>query len=96
MMLEFGSSTLERIILYMLVLCALLIVAILVRYPVTALLGNVRLSTLARAVAPAQLVAASMHSSLAALPALIKRAEEHLGAARQTTDFTCTRVVSTF
>ena len=96
MMLEFGSSTLELIILYVVVLCALLIVAILLLYPVTALLGNVRLSTFARAVAPAQLVALSTQSSIAALPALIKGAEDRLGASRQTTDFALTLAVSTF
>lgn len=96
MMLKFGSSTLELIVLYVVVLCALLIIATLLLYPVTALLGNVRLSTFARAVAPAQLVAASTQSSIAALPALIKGAEDRLGASRQTTDFALTLAVSTF
>jgi len=96
MMMKFGSSTLELIVLYVVVLCALLIVATLVLYPVTALLGNVPLRTFARAVAPAQLVAASTQSSIAALPALLKGAEDRLGASRQTTDFALTLAVSTF
>ncbi|WP_396200502.1 dicarboxylate/amino acid:cation symporter [Gemmatimonas sp.] len=96
MMLKFGSSTLELIVLYVTLLCALLIVAIFMLYPITALLGRISLRTFARAVAPAQLVAASTQSSIAALPALIKGAEDRLGASRQTTDFALTLAVSTF
>ncbi|MBT8397639.1 MAG: dicarboxylate/amino acid:cation symporter [Gemmatimonadetes bacterium] len=50
----------------------------LLLYPVSVLLGRVRLGAFARALAPAQLVAAGSRSSLAAMPALMEGAEEHL------------------
>ncbi|HTO75542.1 MAG TPA: cation:dicarboxylase symporter family transporter [Thermoanaerobaculia bacterium] len=53
-------------------LCTLLL------YPVTALLGRTRVRDFARAVAPAQLVAATTRSSIAALPALVQGGRERL------------------
>ena len=50
----------------------------LVLYPVTALLGRTSLRDFARGVAPAQLVAATTRSSIAALPALVQGGRERL------------------
>ncbi len=57
---------------------AMLLLAALLFYPAAALLGRTSLATFARAVAPAQLVAAATRSSIAALPALVQGAREHL------------------
>jgi Na+/H+-dicarboxylate symporter len=50
----------------------------LVLYPSAAVIGRVPLGTFARAIAPAQAVAFSARSSLAALPAMIEAAETRL------------------
>jgi Na+/H+-dicarboxylate symporter len=57
---------------------AMQLLATLLLYPATVLLGRTRLRTFARAVAPAQLVAASTRSSIAALPALVERGRDRL------------------
>jgi Na+/H+-dicarboxylate symporter len=56
----------------MLLLCTVLL------YPVTVSLGRTGLWTFARAVAPAQLVAATTRSSIASLPALVQGGRGHL------------------
>jgi Na+/H+-dicarboxylate symporter len=56
----------------------LLILCILMLYPVTASLGRTSVLAFARAVAPAQLVAATTRSSIASLPALVQGGREHL------------------
>jgi Na+/H+-dicarboxylate symporter len=53
-------------------LCTLLL------YPVTAFFGRTSFRAFARAVAPAQLVAATTRSSIASLPALVQGGREHL------------------
>jgi len=50
----------------------------LLLYPVAALVGKVEIRRFARAVAPAQLVAAGSRSSLASVPALLEGAGAHL------------------
>jgi len=54
------------------------LLATLLLYPLTALLGRASAREFARAVAPAQLVAATTRSSIAALPALVQGGREHL------------------
>lgn len=56
-------------------------------YPVTALLGRISLRRFAEGVAPAQLVAVSTRSSLAALPALVAGARDKLGLPAAATGF---------
>ena len=57
---------------------ALLLLCILLLYPVAALLGRTSLLAFARAVAPAQLVAATTRSSIASLPALVEGGRDRL------------------
>jgi len=65
-------------------------------YPVTAALGRIPLSRFARAVAPAQLVAAATRSSLASLPALIDGARDVLKLPATATGFVLPLAVATF
>jgi len=60
---------------------------LLVVYPAAALLGRVSLESFARAVFPAQAVAFSSRTSLAALPALIEGAERRLGMTPESSGF---------
>ena len=57
---------------YIFIASLLMVLFTLLLYPVTAIIGRTKVSTFARAVAPAQMVAASTRSSIAALPALVK------------------------
>ena len=63
---------------YVLIVSSLMVLFTLLLYPVSSLIGRTRLSTFARAVAPAQMVAASTRSSIAALPALVKGGNDRL------------------
>ena len=65
-------------------------------YPVTAVLGRASIRRFARAVAPAQLVAVSTRSSLAALPALVEGARDHLALPASATGFVLPLSVSAF
>ena len=68
----------------------------LVLYPVARLLGGVPLITFARACLPAQAVAFSARSSLAALPAMIEQGRDTLRLPRELTDFLLPLAASTF
>lgn len=63
---------------YVVVQCVIALAVTLLLYPLTGLLGRTSLSAFARGVAPAQLVAASTRSSIAALPALVQGGRERL------------------
>jgi proton glutamate symport protein len=63
---------------YILIVSVLLLLFTLVLYPLTAFVGRTNLSNFARAAAPAQMVAASTRSSIAALPALVEGGRDHL------------------
>ena len=65
-------------------------------YPATALLGKIPLRRFARAVAPAQLVAAATSSSLASLPALVEGARDVLRLPAAATGFVLPLAVATF
>jgi len=69
---------------------------LLVLYPAAALLGRVSLADFARASAPAQAVAFSARSSLAALPAMIEGAKERLRPAPEITGFFLPLAATTF
>jgi Na+/H+-dicarboxylate symporter len=81
---------------FIVLVCGLLLLFTLLLYPVTAMLGNVSMRTFARAAAPAQLVAASTLSSIAALPALIEGAAQHLRLPSRYTGFVLPLCVSLF
>jgi len=63
---------------FLLVHCGLLVVSAAAFYPVARLLGGVPVRTFARAALPAQVVAFSTRSSVAALPVMIEAAENVL------------------
>ena len=60
---------------------------LIVVYPAAAILGHVSLGSFARAVFPAQAVAFSSRTSLAALPALIEGAQRRLGMTAESSGF---------
>jgi Na+/H+-dicarboxylate symporter len=59
----------------------------LILYPLASWIGRVRMADFARAVAPAQVVAAGSRSSLACIPVLIKGARTHLRLPASITGF---------
>jgi Na+/H+-dicarboxylate symporter len=67
-----------------------------VLYPSAAVIGRVPLGTFARAIAPAQAVAFSARSSLAALPAMIEAAETRLRFPPEISRFLLPLSASTF
>src|SRR5919108_512694 len=68
----------------------------LVLYPLASVVGRIPLGTFARAVAPAQAVAFSARSSLAALPAMIEAAETRLRFPPEISRFLLPLSASTF
>jgi len=74
----------------------LTVFTVLVLYPVAALGGGVRLADYARAAFPAQAVAFSARSSLAALPAMMESARTRLQLPEQVTAFFLPLAASTF
>jgi Na+/H+-dicarboxylate symporter len=68
----------------------------LVLYPAAALLGGVSLREFARAAAPAQAVAFSSRSSLAALPVMMERAATRLGLPAEVSSFFLPLAASVF
>lgn len=68
----------------------------LVLYPAAVILGRVSLGDFARASLPAQAVAFSSRSSLAALPAMIEQGRDRLRLPREITDFLLPLAASTF
>ncbi len=81
---------------FLLLVCSLLALFILLLYPITAVAAKISVRTFARAAAPAQLVAVSTLSSIAALPALIQGGSEHLRLPRRFTGFLLPLSVSVF
>jgi proton glutamate symport protein len=79
-----------------LIVPGMLLLAIALLYPATALLARIPIARFARAAAPAQLVAASTQSSLATLPALVASARDHLGLPVAATGFVLPLAVSVF
>lgn len=65
-------------------------------YPAASILGRVPISEFARACLPAQAVAFSSRSSLAALPAMIEQGRDRLRLPRELTDFLLPLAASTF
>lgn len=79
LVVRIGVSAIGALAGYIALAAGIMVVyAILVLYPIAAWLGRVPLLEFARAALPAQAVAVSSRSSLAALPAMIEAARERL------------------
>jgi Na+/H+-dicarboxylate symporter len=91
-----GAQAAGALLHYVITLCAVLLVYILALYPVAVLLGRVSLRRFAVAAAPAQAVAFSSRSSLAALPAMITGAKDRLELPAPVTGFALPLAVSVF
>jgi len=76
--------------------CGVMTLFMLLLYPVSAILGRVSIGAFARAVAPAQLIALSTRSSIAALPALVEGGRTHLRLPESGTSFVLPLTVSLF
>lgn len=81
---------------YIIVVSSLMIVLIAVQYPLAALFGRITLRSFARAAFPAQAMAFSGRSSIAALPAMITATRDTLALPRQIPDFLIPLLVSTY
>ena len=90
-----GASLVGAIGLYIVAYSIASIFATLLLYPVVRIAG-VRLAQFARAALPAQIIAFSSSSSIAALPALVQSAEQDLGVADRVAGFVLPLAVSTF
>jgi Na+/H+-dicarboxylate symporter len=82
-----GFGALGAVAYYIVLVVGMCVVCILAMYPVVAALGGVSMRHFARAAGPAQAVAFSSRSSLAALPAMIEGAERVLRLPRSITSF---------
>jgi hypothetical protein len=91
-----GLQAAGALIHYILMLLALMVVMGLLVYPGAALGAGVRLRQFARAVLPAQVVAASTQSSLASLPAMVQGCREHLGVSARVSALVLPLAVSVF
>lgn len=91
-----GVSAASAVAFYLLAHVALLLLALAMLYVVAVVFGRERLATFARAAIPAQVVAMSTRSSLAAIPAMLDAAEARLGASRATSGFVVPFAVSIF
>lgn len=89
-----GGSALGLLTAFVLIISGIMLLFTLLLYPVTAVLGRASLRRFARATAPAQLVALSTRSSLAALPALVEGGER-LGLPVAATGFVLPFAVAT-
>ena len=94
--LKTGISTGGILGAYILIVSVIMVVFTLLLYPFTALVGKTRISDFARGVAPAQLVAVSTRSSIAALPALVEGGRDHLHLPSTGTSFVLPLSVSLF
>ena len=94
--LHAGGAAAGMMTAFIVLVCGLLALCIVLLYPITALLGKTSMRTFARAVAPAQLVAVSTQSSIAALPALVQGGTDHLALPARDTGFVLPLCVSVF
>lgn len=91
-----GPSSVRLFAHYIATLSGILLAFILLLYPFTLLLARVPLRRFAAAAAPAQAIAFSSRSSLAALPVMITSAREQLNATPAVTGFALPLAVSVF
>ncbi|HEX9610532.1 MAG TPA: cation:dicarboxylase symporter family transporter [Gemmatimonadales bacterium] len=91
-----GVAAAGALLHYVLTLSAVLLAFTLLLYPVARVFGGVPLGRFAAAAIPAQAVAFSSRSSLAALPALVRGARDRLHAPPTATGFALPLAVSVF
>ncbi|HZI93770.1 MAG TPA: dicarboxylate/amino acid:cation symporter [Patescibacteria group bacterium] len=91
-----GEQLVGAIGFYILAYSLLCLVAILLTYPVIALIGGVPMRRFSRAALPAQVIAFTSSSSVASLPALVECAQRGLGLPRRISAFVLPLAVSTF
>jgi Na+/H+-dicarboxylate symporter len=94
--LRMGASAAGAILYYVAALSAVLIIYVLLLYPAVRLMCGVPIKRFVAAAAPAQGIAIGSRSSLAALPAVIAGAREHLNAPAHVTGFALPLAVSVF
>jgi proton glutamate symport protein len=91
-----GAAAAGAIIVYILACVICLAVAIVLLYVITARIGRVPLRTLAPALLPAQTIAFTSRSSLAALPVLLTDAQQKLGVSPTVAGFVLPLCASIF
>jgi proton glutamate symport protein len=94
--LEAGDFAAEVLAAFVVIVSGLMVLFTVLLYPISAVLGRTTIRTFARAVAPAQLVAVSTRSSIAALPALVEGGGNHLRLPGSATSFVLPLSVSVF
>lgn len=94
--LNTGATWFGTLGVYLLLRVGVTLLCVLLLYPVSMLFGRTTLRSFARAVLPAQLVAVSTRSSVAALPALVAGGRQHAGLSVEATDFVLPLSVSLF
>jgi len=94
--LKTGVSLVGMLGAYLLIQPAVVLTCMIPLYVLTALLGRIPLGRFARAVLPAQIVALSTRSSIAALPALVEGSRMHLDLSSAGRDFLLPLSVSVF
>ena len=93
---KLGTSVVSAVGFYLVVHSALLLLAVVLLYVVVVVVACVPLARFARAALPAQIVAMTTRSSMAALPAMLTSSEQVLGLPRTVTSFALPLAVSTF
>ena len=91
-----GWGTLEVVGVFVVLVCAVMLLWTAALYPIAVIGGRVSLSRFARAMLPVHLVAASTRSSLASLPSLVDSAENRLGLRPDVSRVVMPLAVSTF
>jgi proton glutamate symport protein len=91
-----GSGLVGAIGFYILAYSLASVLFVLLLYPLVALVARVPMRDFARAALPAQLIAFSSSSSIAALPALVRGAEDELGLRQDVTGFVLPLAISMF
>ncbi len=91
-----GAGLVGAIGFYILTYSLASVLFVLLLYPFVALAARVPMRDFARAALPAQLIAFSSSSSIAALPALVRGAEDELGLRQDVTGFVLPLAISMF
>jgi Na+/H+-dicarboxylate symporter len=91
-----GLSVVGLVGLFFILVCGVLVLAAILLYPLSSVLGKASIVRFAKAALPSQIVAATTQSSLASLPALIEGGRDELDLPEESTGFVLPLCVSTF